>query len=191
MPLPIILGSSSKWRKDLLEKTGLSFSVMNPRIEEKNIRHSDPKKLTLLIAHAKADALISKIHQPSLLITVDQVVFCHEEIFEKPSSPEDVNRFYTRYAKYPCQTVTAVVITHTKTKQRVEGVDIATVYMKPIPKKAAKQYIQKGEIFHCAGGFQIEDETGNINPYIDRIEGTIDSVKGMPIKLTQKLLKSI
>lgn len=189
--LPLILGSSSRWRKELLENAGFKFMVMHPNIDEKGIRNQNPEKLALSIAHAKSVVLLPQIKEPSILITTDQVVYCHGEIFEKPVTAEEVYYFYDCYAQHFCETITAVVVTNTETRQFSEGVDIAKVYHKPIPKEVAKKYIQKGHIFHCAGGFQIEDENGDMDPYIDHIEGTVDSVKGLPLKLVIKLIRAV
>jgi len=189
--LPIILGSSSKWRQNILMQAGIPFTVMSPDIDEKGIRHNDPKTLTLAIAHAKADVLLPKIKTPSLLITVDQVVTCHGEIFEKPQTQKDVYDYYACYEKYPAQTVTAVVVTNTQTQKRAQGVDIATIYLNPVPKAITEAYIQKGNIFHCAGGFQIEGEKEGLNPYVRSIEGNIDSIQGLPMTLVKQLITHI
>ena len=98
--LPIILGSSSIWRKQVLTNLGYKFTTMSPDIDEKAIRYNwryyftvltlfrdpDPTKLTLMIANAKADALLSKVTEPSILITSDQVIVCNGVIREKPES---------------------------------------------------------------------------------------------------------
>jgi len=55
--MKIILGSASARRKDILQQMGYEFEVMSANIDEKAIRFDDPKKLTLAIVNAKADAL--------------------------------------------------------------------------------------------------------------------------------------
>lgn len=189
--MKLILGSASKWRRKILEKAGYVFSVMAADIDEKRIRHEDPKKLALLIAQAKAEALLPKITESSILITTDQVVFCNERIFEKPSSEVEARHFLETYQKYSAATITAIVITNTSTKNKVYGIDIVNVDFNPIPKKVIEHLISEGEIFHCAGGFQIEDEHGELNPYIKKIDGAIDSVKGLPMLLLKQLLQEI
>jgi len=84
----IILGSSSKWRKEVLTKMGYQFTTMSPDIDEKSIRHSDPKPMTLMISRAKADALFSKVTEPSILITSDQVIVWNGQVREKPANEE-------------------------------------------------------------------------------------------------------
>ncbi len=56
--MEIVLGSSSKWRKEVLRSMGYTFTTMSPDIDEKAIRDADPHILTLKIARAKAEALL-------------------------------------------------------------------------------------------------------------------------------------
>jgi len=191
--MKIILGSSSRWRKQILEQAGFEFTCLAPDIDEKAIRNDDPKELALAIANAKADAvktrlIASQITEPALLITVDQVVVCNNKIYEKPISKEQAREYMQSYAHYPAQTVTAVVVTNTETGERVDGVDIATVYFHPIPEAQMERLIAEGDIFSCAGGFQIEHDDGKITQYVKHVEGAVDSVKGLPMRLLEKLL---
>ena len=189
--MDLILGSASKWRKAILQDAGFQFSVMHANIDEKAIRDPDPHQLVLTLAHAKAKALLPKVTLPSLLVTVDQIVVCHGEIFEKPESVDEVWHYVDYYRQYPAQTVTGIVVTNTQTGKWVQGVDVATVYFNEIPDSAVQAMIDDGEIFHCAGGFQIEGVDGDLNPHIRAVEGTIDSVKGLPMDLVTQLLKEV
>ena len=64
--MKIILGSSSRWRKQILEQAGYTFKVMSPDIDEKAIRHADSEQLALAIANAKADKLLEQITEPAI-----------------------------------------------------------------------------------------------------------------------------
>eukprot|EP01119_Soliformovum_irregulare_P000086 TRINITY_DN10066_c0_g1_i1.p1 TRINITY_DN10066_c0_g1~~TRINITY_DN10066_c0_g1_i1.p1 ORF type:complete len:191 (+),score=40.07 TRINITY_DN10066_c0_g1_i1:24-596(+) len=185
--LPIILGSSSKWRKEVLEEMGIKFTCMSPDIDEKAIRHEDPKQMTLMISRAKAQALLEKIKQPSILITSDQVISCNGEVREKPSSPEECKKFLASYAQHPAECITAVVVTNTQTKESVEGVSIAKQYFKPIPESFMEELIAQGDVMWCCGGFTIE----HMEPYLDHLEGEKSNVTGLPKSLTQDLLNRI
>lgn len=186
--MQLILGSASKWRQQLLKEAGYIFSVMSSDFDEQSIRDDDPKQLALKLAKAKAEVLLPQINTRALLITADQVVVCHQEIFEKPKSADDVRRFCQAYNHYSAQTITALAVTNTVTKQQVSGIDIATVFFYTIPKESVDAMIAEGEVFCCAGGFQIETKDGGMNPYIKSVDGDIDSVKGLPMRLLKKLL---
>lgn len=185
----IILGSKSKGRQQMLMDMGYQFEVTSADIDEKAIRFSDPSELTLALSNAKADALLPKITQAALLITSDQVVSCHGLILEKPEHPEEVRDFFQLYTQHPPQTVTAVTVTNTSTGARKSGVSLATVWMKNIPKNVIEQWIQEGKVFTYAGGFGIQDMLAG--GYIEKLEGDIDSVIGLPKKLTRQLLQAV
>ncbi|ONM26893.1 Maf-like protein CV_0124 [Zea mays] len=79
-PFKLILGSSSVARKHILEEMGLEFQVMTADIDEKSIRRENPDDLVMVLAEAKADAIMSRLNiddyqkegsQPTLLITSD------------------------------------------------------------------------------------------------------------------------
>lgn len=183
----IILGSASKQRKRILERWGYDFEVMTADIDEKAIRFDDPRKLTMALARAKTEALLPRIKEPALLITADQVVMCNGEILEKPENPEQARRFLKGYAHYPAQPVNAVVVTNTETGvQRGEN-DENTVYFRSFPDHVIEQLIAEGNIFRQAGAFSLEDSL--VAPYVERIEGTLESVEGLPKEMTERLMK--
>ena len=105
MVAAIILGSSSRWRRTLWEENmEQQAAYMTPDIDEKAIRHEHAETLTLLIANAKADALVDRLakEQPdseALLICMDQVVRCNGVIREKPSSVEEARDFLQSYSR--------------------------------------------------------------------------------------------
>jgi len=55
--MPIILGSQSLGRRELLAAMGYEFAVMPAHIDERAIRADDPGALTLALAHAKAGSV--------------------------------------------------------------------------------------------------------------------------------------
>jgi septum formation protein len=187
----IILGSASKWRQQILKDAGFVFEIIHADIDEQKIRHDDPKQLVIDIANAKAEAILLKTKTPAILITVDQVVACNSEIFEKPTSASQVQYFCEQYNNHNPQTITGIVVINTTTGKKAEGVDVTTVYFNHIPPQEINRIIKEGEIFHCAGGFQIEGANGKINPYIDHFDGSTDSVKGLPMKLLKKLIAEV
>jgi len=187
--MEIILGSESKGRKSVLEDMGYAFEVMYARINEKAIRFEDPKELTLALARAKADAIHPRIKEPVLLITSDQVVVCDGVVREKPENEEQAREFLQSYGKHPAETVTAVLVMNTKTGERAEGVDIAKVWFRPIPKNIIEKAIVNEDIRNCAGGFSIIDPL--LKKFIVRIEGERESIIGLPKKLTKELMHQI
>lgn len=181
-----ILGSASKSRRRILEEKKVVFEVMSADIDERAIRDSDPQKLVLKLAHAKADALIPRITEEALLITSDQVVVCNDDILEKPLDADEERAMLRMYARYPAETVTSVVIANTQTGERAEGVDRAKVWFRPFPDEFIEQMVAYPRVYELGGGFSIGDPL--FLPYVERIEGERESVIGLPWAMTQKML---
>lgn len=49
--------------------------------------------------------------------------------------------------------------------------------------------LAKGDVFHCCGGFLIDDPL--LEPYLDRREGDADSIMGLPMVLTKSLFHQL
>lgn len=171
----------------MLREMGYEFEVMPAYIDEKAIRHDDPKELVLLLAKAKADALLANITEPALLITGDQVVAWKGHIREKPRDENEAREFLQTYHEAPAETVSSVVVTNTKTGKQAWEVDIARIYFKKIPRDVIDKFIERKDIFNRAGGFAIQDPF--LQPSIEKIEGTVDSIIGLPKELTRRLIE--
>ncbi|XP_073285226.1 uncharacterized protein [Primulina huaijiensis] len=75
--LKIILGSSSVARKQIIAEMGYDFTTMSADIDEKAIREEKPEDLVMVLAEAKADAIMRKLRDAgtsentTLLIAAD------------------------------------------------------------------------------------------------------------------------
>ena len=191
--MKIILGSSSAGRKlimnELSKEIGFGFEIMSPDIDEKAIRSKNPEDLVMAIANAKADALISKIREPAILITSDQVVLCKDKIREKPVSEEEAREFLQSYADIHPKTLGAVVVVNTATGKRAGGLQRSTVYFKPFPKEIIDEHIRSGMSMKGAGGFCIHDPI--LKDHIDHIVGGYDSASGLSKELVKKLIARV
>ena len=187
--MKIILGSKSARRQDILRKMGYHFEVKSADIDEKLIRENNPETLTLRLANAKAEKLLEDIQEPVILITSDIVCVCDGKILEKPESKEEAEDFLKKYGQHPVETVCAVVVTNAANGKRLEGIDRATVYFNPIPQEVIDMLVNQKTTYDYAGGFNVADPL--VSPYIDHIDGELDSVMGLPQKLTKQLLEQI
>lgn len=195
----IVLGTSSKYRHVLFAKhfPHILFSNISPSIDEKAIRlentsreESDPRALTTILAHAKADALLHQLSPGTVLITSDQVVVYKGRIREKPESEDECRQFLQDYGAFPVQTVTAVVLSvidRNRQSKRFEGVDVATQHLLPIPQIVVDKLIRKGDVMYCAGGITVEDAL--LRPYLGKRQGSLESIMGLPVTLVDKLFQ--
>jgi septum formation protein len=130
--------------------------------------------------------------QQWILLTGDQVVTCQGHILEKPESEEEAVQFVQKYATDPPSTVGSCVIHHYPSGIQVEGVDTATIYFdsKLDATRLVRQLVEEGEpVLSCAGGLMIEHPL--VQEYVQRIDGTQDSVMGLSKDLVQRLLEEL
>lgn len=187
--MKVILGSSSKFRKRIFSQIINEFESMSPDVDEKAVRDSDPKILTVKIATAKGDALVKKIPEPAILVTADQVVVVGGEIREKPSSEEEARNFLRTYADRSVEVVNGIVVTNTKTGKRVEGNDVVSISFKSIPEEVIEELLRNGDIMFCGGALQAESPL--LAPYILSRAGTDESLQGVPVDLIRRLMAEV
>lgn len=187
--MKIVLGSSSPWRKNILAEMGHEFETMSPDIDEKAVRRDDPSELVSVLAEAKSRALLPRLKEPCILITSDQVVVSGGRILEKPADESEARDYIRRSGESPASTVTAVHVVNTATGRQAGGVDVVEIDLAPVPDDVAEAIIAKGEVYTCAGGLNISEPL--LRPYLRGLRGDIDSVIGLPKKLTQRLIEQV
>eukprot|EP00924_Labyrinthula_sp_SR-Ha-C_P013402 augustus_masked-scaffold_5-processed-gene-1.4-mRNA-1 protein AED:0.27 eAED:0.31 QI:0/-1/0/1/-1/1/1/0/215 len=204
----VVLGSSSIWRRQLLDQSvpeidGISFKTfvseeMVPDIDEKAIRHAEPKDLVEAITRAKTDEVLRKVKEndklrniADILICGDMIVACGSTIYEKPVDASEAKKQLQSYAlnNEPAACVACVEATDLKSGKRIIKTDVANVFLKEIPDGVVQGLVEKKDIFTCAGSLVHEDEL--MLPYITKTEGELETVMGLPKTVTQELIKTL
>lgn len=190
--IPIILGSTSVNRREILTSNGWTFTTMAPDIDEKSIRSDDPIMLPLKIANGKALVLIDRLAEKDgekLLITADQICLYDGVIREKPSDSTEAHSFLSSYSNSKVSTVSAIVVTHFPSMRQVSEVDVATVSWGTISDEVIAKVLDRGKIYSSSGGFCIEDE--DLKGLVKEVEGTIDSVQGLPMETVIRCINEV
>jgi len=101
MNAPLILASTSRYRRELLERLHLPFTVQAPHTDETPRPGEGPAALALRLALAKAQA-VAELHPQAWVIGSDQVADLHGEPIGKPG---DIARAAAQLARLSGQTV--------------------------------------------------------------------------------------
>ena len=193
-PPKLILGSSSAFRRKLWSEhfPAHTNSYCAPEIDEKAIRHTDAETLTLLIANAKADALVVSLlaqnpEMDALLVCMDQVVCCEGSIREKPETAAEARSFLASYSSGSAATcVNGIVVHNLRTGVRCATNELASVKFRPLPDSTIEAAIAQGGLFSSAGAFAIESPF--FEPHIEAIDGSREAVIGLPVVSLRKLI---
>ena len=203
---PIILGSGSASRRMILTNAGYEFDIVKADLDERAIGDrskgdlDNTKTLVSLLANSKADAILHNLQDQANvdkygdflgrpLLTADQVVICNGQVLEKPLDEGEARAFMRMYGDYPCSTVGCTALTDTKTGKRVSAIDVATIYFSEIADDVIDQLISEGVVFNCAGGLMIENPL--ILPFLQRVEGSEESVMGISSTLLDSLFQEL
>ncbi|XP_051149996.1 uncharacterized protein LOC127264489 isoform X1 [Andrographis paniculata] len=163
------------------------------RLQNQKHQENDAKPTVVIAADTVENAqtkLTTKGDEgPTLLITSDQVVVYEGAIREKPSSKEEAREFMKGYSGGHAATVTSVVVTNLSTGLRKGDWDKVEIYFHDIPDKIIDNMLEEGIVLKVAGGLIIEHPL--ILPYVKEVVGGTDSVMGLPMALTRRLIEGV
>ena len=154
--------------------------------------------LPVAIAKAKASAIIkifgeekkNDIQEECIILTSDQITLFQDQIRGKPRDLEEARNFLSSYQSgESCQTVTAVVATHLPSGRQTSEIDVCTVHWSGIPPDAMDILLAKEDVMYSCGAFLIEDE--DFIAHVRLVEGSLDSIRGLPIRAMKKVIASV
>ena len=152
---PLVLGSTSRYRRELLERLNLPFEVAAPGVNETPLPSETPRDLALRLALAKARA-VAQQHPGAVVIGSDQVADLAGEPLGKPGQHE---RAVQQLRQMSGQTVvfqTAVAVVCAATG--FEQVELAPVEVRfrALNDEEIERYLRAERPYDCAGSAKSE-----------------------------------
>lgn len=151
----LILASSSRYRRGLLEKLGLNIRAIAPNIDESPQPGEKPQDLAQRLAEQKAHAAAIE-HPGALIIASDQVADLNGQAMGKPGTPEAAIAQLKRCSGNAVLFHTAVVLYNTATKSLQSTVDLTRVQFRDLSDNAIARYVEREPALDCAGAFKVE-----------------------------------
>ncbi|PUE17351.1 nucleoside triphosphate pyrophosphatase [Limnohabitans sp. MMS-10A-178] len=152
---PVILGSTSRYRKELLSRLQIPFDTAAPDVDETPHPNESPKDLAMRLALAKAHAVALKNPQ-AVVIGSDQVADLEGEPLGKPGNHANATLQLQRMRGKTVifQTALSVVCLTT----RFEKTDLAAVKVKfrDLSDSEIESYLLAEEPYDCAGSAKSE-----------------------------------
>ena len=153
--LPLLLASSSVYRRELLARLGLPFVCSSPDIDES--RHPDEAAVELVkrLAREKALALTDR-HPAHLIIGSDQVAVLGERILGKPHTFENAREQLMAASGARVTFLTSLALLNSQTGRcQVDCVPF-TVNMRTLDPARVERYLRAEQPYDCAGSFKAE-----------------------------------
>jgi septum formation protein len=183
----LILGSSSRYRKELLSRLNIPFEVAAPEVDETPLLNETPRDLALRLALAKARAVASK-YPEAVVIGSDQVADLEGEALGKPGNhAKAVKQLQRMRGKTVIfQTALSVICLATGFEQT----DLATVKVsfRDLTDAEIESYLKAEEPYDCAGSAKSEGLGIALLAAIDNDDPT--ALVGLPLIRTCHMLSA-
>lgn len=156
MALPLILASTSPYRRVLLERLGVPFSVRAPSCDEDAFKDGRlaPKELAERLALEKARS-VALSEPEGHVIGSDQVVDLEGEILGKPGSVHAAERQLARLSGKEHRLITAVAVVGPD-GDVARHTDVTRLRMRSLSEQEIARYVAHDRPLDCAGSYKIE-----------------------------------
>jgi septum formation protein len=186
-PRTLILGSTSRYRHELLSRLRLPFDVVAPQVDETPLPLETPRALACRLALAKARA-VAHLHPQAVVIGSDQVADLAGQPLGKPGNHaravEQLQRMRGQTVVF--QTAVAVVCLSTGFEQ----CELAAikVQFRDLSDAEIEAYLLAEQPYDCAGSAKSEGLGISLLEAIDNDDPT--ALVGLPLIRTCRMLRS-
>ena len=184
---PLILGSTSRYRHELLSRLRVPFEVAAPEVDETPLSGESPRALACRLALAKAHAVAARFPS-AVVIGSDQVADLAGEPLGKPGTHARATAQLRRMRGHTVifQTAVAVVCR----ESGFEQTDLAPVEVRfrPLGDDEIEAYLQAEQPYDCAGSAKSEGLGIALLEAIHSDDPT--ALVGLPLIRTARLLRA-
>jgi septum formation protein len=184
---PLILGSTSRYRRELLERLRVPFSVMAPLVDETPRPDESPRALACRLALAKAHAVADQQPQ-AVVIGSDQVADFAGEPLGKPGTHARAVEQLRRMRGHTVVFQTAVaVVCHASGFEQLELAAV-TVRFRELSDAEIEAYLLAEKPYDCAGAAKSEGLGIALLDAIDNDDPT--ALVGLPLIRTCRMIRA-
>jgi septum formation protein len=184
----LVLASTSRYRRALLERLGVPFRCRAPRVDEEAFKANaaEPRALAEHLARVKASSLAA-VEPDAIIIGGDQLVEFEGTVFGKPGSVERaVAQLEAMSGRSHCL-LTALAVWHRGAMS--VHVDVTTLQMRPLVRAEIERYVAADRPLDCAGSYKLE-ERGIV--LFERIESEDHTaITGLPLIALTTILRRL
>ena len=153
--LPLLLASSSAYRRELLARLQLPFTWASPDIDEQRQAGEPAPELVQRLARQKAEALAGN-HPGHLIIGSDQVAVLGEQVLGKPKTFERACEQLLACSGQQVCFLTGLALLNSATGQCQVDCIAFTVTLRELSREQVERYVAAEQPLDCAGSFKAE-----------------------------------
>ncbi|HTF15229.1 MAG TPA: nucleoside triphosphate pyrophosphatase [Burkholderiales bacterium] len=154
-PLRLVLASTSRYRRGLLERLGIPFTVADPGVAEERRPGEAPEAMARRLAEAKSLAVAGRF-RGALIIGCDQVAVGNGELLGKPGTRENAVRQLRALSGREAVFYTAVCVHNTSDGTSRVRVVPSRVTFRELDDGTIDRYLAREQPYDCAGSAKAE-----------------------------------
>ncbi len=187
MQRTVILGSTSRYRRELLSRLHLPFDVQSPEVDETALPGESPRALAERLALAKAQAVAERFPE-AVVIGSDQVADLAGEALGKPGDHERATAQLRRMRGQTLIFQTAVAVVCRATGFVQQDLAPVRVVFRDLDDAAIDTYLRREQPYDCAGSAKSEGLGIALLEAIDSDDPT--ALVGLPLIRTCRMLRA-
>lgn len=153
--LPLVLASSSPYRRELLTRLCQPFTWSAPAIDETPRQQESAEALVRRLAESKAHALTEQ-HPAHLIIGSDQVAVLGEQILGKPHDFERARLQLQAASGTSITFLTGLALLNSASGNCQVDAIAFTVHFRQLSEEQIDRYLKAEQPYDCAGSFKAE-----------------------------------
>jgi len=184
---PLILASTSAYRRELLQRLRLPFTVESPQVDETPRAHESPEQLAMRLALAKAQAVAAR-HPDAVVIGSDQVADLAGQPLGKPGTHERAVAQLRRLAGRSALFHTALAVVCRARGFAQQDAAPVRVRFRALADDEIERYLRLEQPYDCAGAAKCETLGIALLEAIESDDPT--ALVGLPLIRTARLLRA-
>ena len=185
--MKVILASSSKFRKQLLDKLNISFKCISPDIDEKRLNDEAVRDYVKRLSIEKASKIACSNHK-SIIIGSDEVADLKGKIIGKPITKKNAKKQLRMLSGNKVVFRTGLCVLNSETGKYYASVNNYNIFFKDLNDSIISKYLESDDVLKCAASIRIEGLAINL---VRKMNGADpSSIMGLPlIKLIDYLAR--
>ncbi|MEI6690557.1 MAG: nucleoside triphosphate pyrophosphatase [bacterium] len=183
----VILASGSTRRKEILERLGVEFAVVESGFDESLVTTDDPIELAEELALQKV-LEVAKKETDAIVIGGDTVVEVDGEMIGKPGDAADATRMLKLLSGNDHRVVSGVAVINSLTGERLIASDVTYVKFRELSTLEIELYVASKAWKGFAGGYAIQ---GRAAPFVLGYKGNLSTIIGFPIVMVSDFLEQM
>jgi MAF protein len=176
--LPLVLASTSPFRRELLARLGIPFRTASPAVDESRLPDEAPEALVMRLAEAKARAVAGE-YPDTLIVGSDQVACIDGDVLGKPGSRERAIAQLVQASGRTLTFYTGLCLLDAESGRTQVLCEPFRVHFRALTRARIEGYVDRERPFNCAGSFKSE---GLGIALFERLEGDDPSaLVGLPL----------